>query len=78
MIQVTFPVEHVDAWMSALNQARLILGELFSVTEKDMNATDLDAHSEKTLAIVRIHLLGYLLRLFVQLESGESEERADE
>ena len=77
-LQVTFPAEHVNAWMSALNQARLILGELFSVTEKDMNAVRFDVHNAKTLAIVRIHLLGYLLQLFVELESGESEERADE
>jgi hypothetical protein len=78
LFAVTFPAEHVNAWMSALNQARLILGEMFSVTEADMNATNLDVRSEKTLAIVRIHLLGYLLQLFVELESGESEEHSDE
>ena len=77
-LQVTFPAEHVNAWMSALNQARLILGELFSLTENDMNATDLDVRSKKTLAIVRVHLLGYLLQLFIDLESGESQERGDE
>jgi hypothetical protein len=78
LFAVTFPAEHINAWMSALNQARLILGELFRVTELDMNAINLDVHSEKTLAIVRIHLLGYLLQLFVDLESGESEDRSDE
>jgi len=76
-LQVTFSAEHVNAWMSALNQARLILGELFSVTEADMNATHFDVHSEETLAIVRIHLLGFLLQLFIELESGETEERGD-
>jgi len=78
LFEATFPADHVNAWMSALNQARLILGELFSVTEADMNAMRFDVRNAKTLAIVRIHLLGYLLQLFIELESGESGQPSDE
>jgi hypothetical protein len=66
--QVTFPVEHVTAWMSALNQARLILAEVHKLDETDMNRTDFDPESPKHRAALRIHLLGYLLHLFVELD----------
>jgi hypothetical protein len=60
--------------MSALNEARLILGERFQVTEDDMNAADFDVRTPKGLAIFRIHILGFLLQLFVELESGDEPE----
>jgi hypothetical protein len=70
--QVTFSAEHANAWISALNQARLILAELFHITEEDMNKTRFDVTDDRTLAIVRIHLLGYLLHLFVELANPEA------
>ena len=72
--QVTFPVEHVNAWMSALNQARLILAEVHKIHDKDMNRTDFDPTSPKHVAALRIHLLGYLLHLFVELDNGDEPE----
>ncbi len=72
--QVTFPVEHVNAWMSALNQARLILAAVHKIRDKDMNRTDFDPKSSKDVAALRIHLLGYLLHLFVVLENGDEPE----
>ena len=71
-LQVAFPAAHVSAWMSALNQARLILGELHRVEERDMASAQFDLREPKHLAVLKIHLLGYLLQLFVELESGES------
>ncbi len=76
--QVSFSAEHVNAWISALNQARLILGELFHITEDDLNKTRFDVTDERTLAIVRVHLFGYLLQLFVELASGNAEAGGDE
>jgi hypothetical protein len=70
-LQVTFPAEHVNAWMSALNQARLILAELFAVDERDIDDTSLDLKDPKQKAILKIHLLGYLLHLFVESQSGD-------
>ena len=37
-----FAAEHLNAWMSALNEARLILGEIFRITDADMETTDFD------------------------------------
>lgn len=68
--QVVFPAEHVRAWMSALNEARLILGELYEVAERDMNTLGLLGGSNKRQAVLRIHLLGALLEQLVALESG--------
>lgn len=74
--EVTFPVEHFSAWMSALNQTRLILAETHKVDEEDMERRDFDPQSPKDLAVLRIQLLGYLLHLFVELEDGnESAKR---
>ena len=68
--EVTFPVEHLSAWMSALNQTRLILAEVHRIDEKDMEQREFDPQIQKHLAVLRIQLLGYLLHLFVELENG--------
>ncbi len=52
--------------MSAINQARLILGEQFHVTEQDMVRRDIDPHRASDIALIRIHLLGWLLEVLVQ------------
>ena len=72
LYEITFSVEHLNAWMSALNQSRLILGELFKVTEADMESADFDLKKPKDLAVFRIHILGYLLQLLVELEDGRA------
>ena len=72
--EVTFAIEHVGAWMSALNQARLILAEVHKIDEEDMERRDFDPQKAKDLAVLRIHLLGYLLHLFVELESGDESK----
>ena len=69
LMQLTFSSEHLSAWISALNQARLILGELHQVTEADMNSTDFDLSQPKGLALFQIHILGFLLQLFIELQS---------
>jgi hypothetical protein len=76
--EVAFPAEHVNAWMSALNQARLVIAEMVGVTEADMNVSDFKALDKKAFAVVKIHLLGHLLQLFVELASGEPDEFTDE
>jgi hypothetical protein len=68
--EVTFAVEHLNAWMSALNQTRLILAEVHHIDEQDMEQREFDPLNQKHLAALRIQLLGYLLHLFVELENG--------
>jgi hypothetical protein len=64
--EVTFPAAHLSAWMSALNQARLILGEIHEVTESDMERDDLDPFLPRDLALVTIGTYGFLLELLVR------------
>lgn len=69
--EVVFPVAHVRAWMGALNQARLILGELHHVNEHDMDADNLDMTDPRQRALLQIHLLGWLLHLFIDHENPD-------
>lgn len=69
LYEVVFPVEHFSAWMSALNQTRLILAEVYKIGEEEMEQRDFDPQNPKHLAVLRIQLLGYLLHLFVELEN---------
>lgn len=68
--QVLFPAAHLKAWVSALNQARLHLGERFAVTEADMDAREFDLDDPKRAAVFQIHVFGYLLQLLLELEAG--------
>lgn len=74
--QVEFPIEHLRAWMSALNQARLILGEVHQISEENMSRSDFDPQCPKHVAALRIHLLGYLLQMFVELEADNEPENS--
>jgi hypothetical protein len=71
-LQITFPAEHVNAWMNALNQARLILGELYAVDERDFELLNLGQPTAKTIAVLKIQLLGDLLYLFVRRENARA------
>jgi hypothetical protein len=69
-LQVMFPAEHLSSWMSAINEARLILGAVHQVTEDDMNDPSPDTNDPKTLAIVKIHVLGELMAHLVDFVDG--------
>ncbi|MSR64393.1 MAG: DUF2017 family protein [Verrucomicrobiae bacterium] len=70
---LTFSIAHLNAWMSALNQARLILGAQHDVTESDMDEREFsDPDNPKQQAVLRIHVLGYLVQVFVEFVSGET------
>jgi hypothetical protein len=75
--RVTFAVVHLNAWMSAINEARLILGELFDVSEQDMNRENLDLEDPKQFAILKIGALGWLLGHLIAFATGESNADDD-
>ena len=52
-----FPVAHLDAWLNALNQARLALAARHRITERDMEAIP-DHGDERALALFQIHVYG--------------------
>jgi hypothetical protein len=70
--ELVFAADHINAWMSALNEARLILSEVFQITDADMETADIDVTTPKGMAIFRIHVLGWLLQLIVDLEAGHA------
>jgi Domain of unknown function (DUF2017) len=69
--RVVFPANHAAAWLSALNQARLVMASRWDVTEADMNrpADDLKP-TERDHDIFLIHLLAYVEQLFIEAEEG--------
>lgn len=70
--ELVFPIAHCDAWISAINQARLILGAQHEVTEQDMEELRfMLLPGAKQQALLRIHVLGYLVQLLVEFQSGE-------
>jgi hypothetical protein len=71
-LELTFPSAHIDAWVSAVNQARLILGELFAIQEADFETQERAADNPKDQAIMRIEVLDDLLNLFVEHEQQDS------
>lgn len=64
---LTIPLDHVDAWLNALNQARLVLAARFDVTEEDMdNQEPLDLQNERAMVISQIHVFGLLQECLLQ------------
>jgi hypothetical protein len=71
--ELLVPGTHVDAWMNALNQARLILAAEFDIDDALMNARYEKLSATQLQAVLRIDLFGHLLHLFVELAHGATE-----
>jgi hypothetical protein len=74
-----FPIgrHHQQAWLSALNAARLALFELHGLGPEHMDGEPEDVDGdERQLALVRIHVMGFMQELI--LHRGGGEERAAE
>lgn len=67
--RVEIPRGHVNAWMSALNQARLILAAQHDITEQDMNIEGrVNMYDRREIAVMQIKFLGWFLELLVQAQ----------
>jgi Domain of unknown function (DUF2017) len=62
------PVSHLPSWINALNQARIALAAVYSVTEEDMERLSL-AGDARALALYQIHFYGRMQEYFL-LEVG--------
>lgn len=74
-----FPIgkHHQHAWLSVLNAARLALFALHDLGPEDMDAEPEDIDDDEAqLALVRIHVLGFMQELI--LHRGDGEERVAE
>lgn len=67
----TIPAGHVDAWLNALNQARLALAARYNVTEEDMDRpAPYPVETERGMAVAQIHVYGLLQECLIQ-NTGE-------
>ena len=66
---VRVPVHHVEAWLIALNQARLALAARYDLTEKAMTQRPPEDLQPRTLARLFVDFFGGLQQLL--LEAGE-------
>lgn len=69
--RLVIPAEHGGAWVSAINQARLVLGEQFRLTEADMDRGDLEPGNPRDLAAVQVHIYGWLMDRLLDATTGQ-------
>jgi len=62
------PRHHADAWMSALNQARLAIAEEHQLTEDDLNENVLPAISgQREMILLQMNFYAFLQEWLVQM-----------
>lgn len=73
---VEFPLKHADAWLNALNQARLALAALHGMDENELSASGPhEVQNERDLALFQIHFYGMIQQWLLEvLEGGEGAE----
>lgn len=65
------PLNHLDAWVHSLNQARLALAAHHNFTEQEMEAVMPIAGDARSLALFQVHFYGFLLECFLrELDRG--------
>jgi len=71
--EFTIPLRNVDAWISTLNQAMLVLGARFDIDERDMEKPQSAIlEDERGLALFQIHFYSFLQECLIRgIESLE-------
>jgi len=64
--RVAFPANHLRAWMSAINQARIVLAEQHQIDATDLQQTEFSPGSPRDSARLQVHVLGYVLQVLVE------------
>ncbi len=64
------PPRHLDPWLHTLNIARLTLGEIWDVTQEDMESRYGSANGdpERTMAVLKIDFYGMLMEFLIRLK----------
>jgi hypothetical protein len=65
------PILHLDAWIHALNQARLSLGARYNFTDADMNGEIPINGEDRSIALFQEHFYGYMIECFVRILDAE-------
>lgn len=72
------PVDHLDAWLSCLNQARLVISEKHGFSEEDMEEQlDRSLTGKRNMALFQMHVYGFLQELMldvIRVSEGESSQ----
>jgi Domain of unknown function (DUF2017) len=69
---LTIPFEHADAWLNALNQARLVIAEKNKFSDEELNDHDRSPiGSRRDLSLFQINFYGFLQEFILrEMESG--------
>jgi hypothetical protein len=80
--ELEFPFKHADAWLNALNQARLALAAQFNFGEQDLSALGGPSHieNERDLALLQVELYADLQHWLIEVmnEGLPGDEEDDE
>lgn len=65
---IWIPVAHLDAWLSCLNQARLVISAKFDFTEEDMNSPlGSGLTGKRELALYQVHFYAVVQELILDI-----------
>jgi len=65
------PASHADAWINALNQARLALSAQNDFSENDLSSENMGPPvDQRAYDLMRIHLYGFLQQCIVEFVAG--------
>lgn len=64
--RVEFPAAHLKAWMSGVNQARIVLSEQHQFEAHDMQRDDFTPGVPRDAALLQVQVLGYVLQVLVE------------
>jgi hypothetical protein len=65
--KVVIPTNHIDAWLNALNQARLVIVEENRFAESDLDQREPpDLATRRGLSLLKIHFYAHLQELLVE------------
>ena len=74
---ITIPAKHVNAWISALNVARLTLGAVHEFDEDDMEGRGPTDFGDRDMARVKVYLMGWLQQMLIEEIHPIPEEEED-
>jgi hypothetical protein len=66
-LHFTIPRSHIDNWLSALNQSRLALAEIYQFTDSDLSRAPGDLDDPRELALMRMGIYGSLQEWLVAI-----------
>jgi len=69
--RVCVPASHMHAWLHALGAARQALAAEHEIGAEDMDEEELEVYDERSAALARVHLLGWLQQLLVECEAED-------